>query len=265
MSSFPRWSRTSPFPLHELLSPEPSFPNLFLLGTLHHDPKGFGRLRRFLDRFEPELVCVEFSPYGWTFRKRFGRALRETLRENLQEAATRSGQSYHSASVHPQIISIRRQIGLPFEYLAARSHAAAHKARLILVDWSPFSRRCIETWPELLTVDNLFQLLQTPAVSPRRAYAYAEAASQIYAQLEPPAASPSRSPDPEDALWRDREEHMARLVRCMCLRYSGERILYVGGWWHLRADGPWPSLRTLLHVDASRCFLLDRLPEFLTA
>ena len=259
MSSFPCWQRPGPSLLAEHFTTEPPCPSLFLLGTMHHDPEGFGRLRRFLDRFDPQLVCVELSPYGLFFRRRFGRALHEILRANLREAARRGGLAYRSALVHPQIISIRRQISLPFEYRAARAYADARRSRLILADWSLFSRRCIEDWPELLAVDNLVQLLRTPSAFPPPAYAYAEAASRIHAPPEPP----SLSPDEEDAFRIERESRMARLIERVCRRYAGRPILYVGGWWHLRAGGPWPALRALLHVDASRCFLLDRLPSLI--
>ncbi len=126
-----------------------------LMGTVHGDPRGFQRLRHFLQRFQPDLILVEMSPFAWTFRKTHRRALHRTLNENIRQAAIPMGWNWQRALRHPQMQAIRRQIAMPFEFRASYRYARAHSKWLLLIDRSDFSVPLLACWSDLLSATNL--------------------------------------------------------------------------------------------------------------
>ena len=67
------------------MSREPFFSSLVMVGTVHRDPKGFGKLLRILEREAPDFITVEISPYALEFREKQASHFRAILRENLTE------------------------------------------------------------------------------------------------------------------------------------------------------------------------------------
>ena len=62
-----------------------------------------------------------------------------------------------------------------------------------------------------------------------------------------------------DALgWQEREQYMAAEITSALERFSPERPVYIGGWWHLSCEGSVKTLRELLGIGAASCRLLDR-------
>jgi hypothetical protein len=238
--------------------PLPARQGLVLLGTVHSDPTGFRELCRFLDCYKPDCIFVELSPYGLRFRLRHRRTLHRTLFQNLRQACAHARVSWKDAICHPEIVSIRRQIGLPSEYRAAVRYAAQTGSRIFPVDYSRFSRKWLASWPELLSPKNLALLLSlSPA--PR-------SVSRIYdsAAVAMGGATP-RSPEnaalhgvSTDPLWAEREIHMAKAITSLCKIFSPQKPVYLGGWWHLTPCGDAPTLRDILKIPPARCLLLDR-------
>lgn len=236
----------------------PALP-LTLVGGVHGDERGFTRTLRFLQTFQPDLVLVELSPYGKVFRERHQRALQRKLNENLAIAAGNTNLTYREALTHSQIRPIRRQLALPFEYRAARRFSRTTGNPFLLIDYSPFSRRLIGQWPELLSIANLSLLLTLPRdtrSTPDRTY---DLAARTIRQTRPPMPNcPQHAGSGADVLWSEREQFLAARVRSALERFRPSRAVYLGGWQHLTAEGRFPSLRLLLGLEKTPAYLLDR-------
>jgi hypothetical protein len=235
---------------------------LKLIGTVPGDPDGFRRTLRILCQIRPKLIFVELSPYGYRFRREHGTCLIHILNHHLAEAARRSALLYEDASRHPQVEAIRRQIRLPFEYRAAVLAAKMSSSRIFLVDQSAFSRKLIADWFELISPDNLFNLLNMAPEIPSTQTIYRNASQRIANSSSIFLPEFSRSDTEEKSIWREREEFMGRqILRTMAALRRG-RAVYLGGWWHLTVGGNIPTLRDLLGIGLSGCLLIDRIQQF---
>lgn len=231
---------------------------LLLVGTVHHDPSGFRRTRRLLQKVRPEMVLVEISPYSLAYRAEHQRELQSALDSNLESAAATAGVQPAQARRHPQIAAVRRQLQLPFEYRAADAFSRETGAELHAVDDCSFSRRWIATWSELVTAENLATLLTLPRTTTTVFDAYQEARRCMCGQASP-AMRELKQWNPEDEkLWRERERFLAERIVEVLERSHPTKALYLGGWQRLVPGGGFPSLRELLGLAPSQCLLLDR-------
>ena len=230
-----------------------------LAGTVHSDERGFERALYFLSSFQPDLVFVELSPYAKVFRDRHQCTLQRTLNFNLKIAAKDCGLTLREALRHPEIRAVRRQLALPFEYRAARRFSEATGSMLSLVDYSPFSRKLIGLWPELLSPGNLALLLTLPRdsrVSTSRSY---ELAARIILKADPLMADLDESRNTDTSpFWEKRERFMAARIRSVLKKRVPRKAVYLGGWQHLTVGGSFPSLRELLGLEHTPGYLLDR-------
>lgn len=239
--------------------PLPANSTLILLGTVHGDPRGFARCLHSLQFLRPDLIFVELSPFARSFREDNASALHGVLFDNLRAAARKCLMPLRDALTHPEINAVRRQISLPFEYRAARRFSRATGSTLLLVDQSPFSRKMIERWPELLAAENLASLLALPRdARPAISRMYDSAARIIRAGGVPPADLAETGGDEPDRLWEERERYLAGELLSLMRRHCPSKPVYLGGWRHLCTGGSFPSLRELLQIDLARCVLLDR-------
>lgn len=231
---------------------------LQLLGTLHCDPEGYRKLSRFLHDHRPDLILVELSPYGLLYRKRHGAALLRTLRENLTWAASHAGVPASQANRHSEIVAIRRQLAIPFEYRASMKFASRCGSTLKLVDASPFSRKMIESWQDLISRENLLQLLSLPPRRPDMERSYTQALQLIRGE-SPEHFSAARFVGrmQEARFWEERERGLAQAVIRELRTHRPLRPLYVGGWQHLAPGAGFPSLRDLLGIPGSSCRVLS--------
>ena len=234
-------------------------PTILLLGTVHGDPKGVTRLRRFLTHWQPDLILLELSPYARSFRLRHQRSFQRLLTGNAKLAAEQTRWNWRKALAHPQILAIRRQLALPFEYRATSRYARQNGKKLVLVDSSPFSRQLIGFWKELVSVRNLAQLLSLPGTSKSAAIEHAYRTAH-YRLEDPELLGGSRlqcGSGEMTHLWREREHFLAKQVRNTLSLLRPATAVYVGGWQHLLAHRTPPSLRDLLGIEPSHCLLLD--------
>jgi len=232
---------------------------LILLGTVHSDPKGFSRTRVFLERYRPDLILVEISSFALKFRKERSSELRKIFLERLRMVSGKLKIDFGRAVRHVKIASILRQIGVPFEYRASAAYARKTAVDLLDVDYPDFSRQWIEqTWPEMISVQNIERLLELESAGPPVSSLYARAAARIGGG--PPL--PEISTETDAAGWREREEYMAAAIGFALERFRPERPVYIGGWWHLSCGGRVKTIRELLGIEAGSCRLLDRGPFY---
>ena len=237
---------------------------LLLVGVVHLDPQGFGKALRLFQRHRPDLILVELSPFGRRFRSKHGRALGKRLRKNLKKAAKSSAIPFSRARRHPAITNIFRQLALPFEYRAAVRYARSSGAKVILVDSSGFSRYWIGFWPELTTMDNLQKLLASPAAHPSAPSIYRAAQDSLQHLHRSDLPQPQTRLDvgPIDAMWAERERHLAYRIRDALTRHRPQRPIYIGGWQHLTINPIAPTLRQFLRLEPSQCCLLADEKQF---
>ena len=234
---------------------------LTLVGTVHRDPDGYVKCLELLRSLSPDLVLVELSPFGLFFRKRNGRRLQRTLRRNLKEAARTRSIKLDLTLSHPEIEAIRLQLNLPFEYRAAVAYSRETGADYRLVDSSHFSRRLIESWPDLITTENLEWLLSSSSHVPPVSKLY-QTATRLIRGGNPSDAfgeepvSPDDHEDDDDDPWRVRELFLAARISSHLAALEPSKPFYLGGWTHLTAGGRLPTLRDILGAEPSRCILL---------
>lgn len=230
---------------------------LILVGTVHHDPDGFEKSLAFLASYRPDAIFIELSPYGYRFRRKNRRRLNKIFKRNLRQAAGKRRISLAVARSHFEIRNISRQLALPFEYRAAARYAKNCDTRVVLVDSSPFSRRWISFWPELIATANLQNLLGLPQAGPVPEETYGLARRAISKQNDDWAHFCTSGKGREDARdWVERERFMAERIRTFTERQGPSKSVYLGGWWHLTKGNEIPTIRDLLKLDASQCHLL---------
>jgi len=205
---------------------------LILVGTVHRDPEGFGKLAGLLARERPTAVAVEVSPYGLLFRCREGRRLRRRLERRLRRWAKARGDAWQSWG---QLLAIDRQLALPFEYRAALRYCRDTGVPLSPIDLSSWSREAIQNqWPQMVSPENLSLLSAEPPeplhLVVQRDYEMAARFLRERAQPLVPAFLRFRTGDPA---WEEREAVLAARVAKLFGEMQVGRLVYVGGWQHL--------------------------------
>ncbi|NLI33706.1 MAG: hypothetical protein GX422_13155 [Deltaproteobacteria bacterium] len=235
------------------------FFSVFLLGTVHWDPLGFRRLSTFLEWFNPDCILLEFSPYGLSFRRKNQETLQRTLNRGIREVSHRCGIPHGTVLRHPEVLAVRRQISLPFEYRATSRFSKRTGTPLFLVDHSQWSRRWISEWPELLSWENIYSLVALKSHA-------RESISQIYhraASLIGTGGARYRAlilgfPSSNYRCRMKRERYLAKRIVRILETHVPKKPLFVGGWNHLVRNEDHPTIRQYLATRTTDCGLLDR-------
>ena len=209
---------------------------LTLLGTVHRDPSGLGRLLRFLDEQRPDIITLELSLYGLRFRQIMKRKLRKRLLKGLTEIRTGYGLTLKELKVllrSTGIGGVVAFIDLPFEYKGAKFYSQHHQLPLFLLDISSQSRKLLRHTNELFSPTNLekiFYFESTPMI---------EIVEREYSL----AARIIR--DEEAFHWlkffpfadgcKERDRIMAERLKLILGRYPRHTVLHISGWQHLLA------------------------------
>jgi hypothetical protein len=222
-----------------------------MVGTVHRDPKGFGRLLRILEREDPDFITVEISPFALEFRAMQAAHFRALLRENLRKIQREEGTSYRRFLSHGEIQGIFLLLRVPFEWRAAERFANKRKIGLKAIDLSAFSEEKLARVSELIHPDNLQALLRSdqPPIDNQVEWQYKRA--QTLWNFT--AATGSIS---EEA--QEREEHMGGEIRSLIEKGNRWKILHIGGWEHLLPASQGKSLYgRLKDLDPRRLLLSD--------
>jgi len=208
---------------------------LILIGTIHRTPEGYWVLKSLLERVSPEIIAVEFSPYGLRFRMKRGRELLERKRELP--------------------LSVKAFLEPPYEYRASRDYGREKGVPVLLLDSSSLSRRFLKRTGEMLFVTNLKKISESSNPSWEE---QVEREYKLARKLWDGGLNP---------LWffrrekwdQRRERAIARRLRQLLGRYPRRRIVYIGGWRHML---PYPgSLFDLLSDLSAERLLLPPFPE----
>lgn len=207
---------------------------LTLLGTVHRDPQGFTKLGKELARLKPDVVTLEFSRYGLSYRRRRKKILTAKLLQGLQEI--RKTETLRISELKDLLRStgiggIAALIDLPFEYKGARFYSQRHGLPLYVLDLSSPSRRLLSHIDELLSLENLQKVIAFETASLR------ETITREYKHAENLLFSKKQSPwlqcIPTDEDLQKREQVMASRIRKIVAKHQEHHIVHISGWQHL--------------------------------
>jgi len=130
--------------------------SLTIVGTVHLDPAGYGRLLHALAAIGPDLVTVDVSRFAVEFRRSRGPAFLDRISRFRRADGT----------LPPALEAVAAQLAVPYELRAAEDWCRASSALLTQVGNDDESRallECFET--ELMSSENLARLAAEPAPS----------------------------------------------------------------------------------------------------
>jgi hypothetical protein len=219
-------------------------PPLTLVGTIHHDPKGLPRLTGILERESPEIVTLEMSEYGVSFRERHAPRLRDRVFSILQrlreEATNQHGEEIKGSQTSLEIGAIQGillTLELPFEFVAVNAYCARNRIPFRCIDLSHYSRDKLKRLEEeMITEENMRKIVAfSPMDTQEKLRGQRLLAQRLLLKradhLLIKAFLDGRNGD--GIILRDR--YMSYRIREI-LR-TGGKVLHVGGWEHL-LDAP---------------------------
>jgi len=212
-----------------------------MLGLIHRDPEIRSLLTQWMEACTPDVITLEFSPYGYRFRKSKGAGLSEKVRK-AAEAMSAGGRLIDTQALD----DILAYIDLPPEFVAASGYADGRCIPLHLIDMDLYSRTRLNQMDELVSWDNLVTLTRGPRVGNagrERALArlFFRGGVRLFSYAEEMHA--------RDCHMRDR---IAELMANPC----APRVLHVCGWQHL-ADphglyAPLDPTKVFIHDETLR-------------
>ena len=233
---------------------------LVLVGTVHHDPRGYDKLLRVLADVRPDIITLELSPYGRGFRTRHSRKLTQRILSRIPGAAGRENPAPGTESrdhLPATLEQLLATIAFPFKYRAVRDYAATRSVPFYCIDLSHVSRRkmCMLK-AEALTGRNIKMLLALPdkELQDSVTMCYKRAAA-VWREHQGCQRLPYLAADPSAV---ERDEHMSRRLRNLCKQLPKKTIVHIAGWEHCaNSDGP-SNLYGLLRDLCPQRILLDR-------
>jgi hypothetical protein len=192
--------------------------NLAILGVIHRDREGAPLLARWLEKWRPEAVTLEFSSYGLHYRQTEGRKVKERARYVALQMMS-EGKHVNQAALDGVFAFLEE----PFEFTVASAYATPRGLPLFLIDGDVYSRLKLGDAEELVSPDNLATLLSGPTPE----------GSELQKALARLSLSYGLGviPYTEEMAVRDREirDRIAALMEA----HSGARFLHICGWQHL--------------------------------
>ncbi len=210
---------------------------LTLVGTVHRDPRGLPRLVETLERLGPDILTLEFSIYGFRYRQKRKKLLRQRLLEGLREI--QGTDSLKAGELKVLLRSagsggLAALLELPFEYKGATFYSHRHHLPLLYLDVSSYSRQLLSHLDELLCPANLKKLIAFER-SPLQ-----EAVEREYFLaknlLVDGKGSLWRKFIPEQEGWKKRDRVMAERIKKVLAKYPTAQVVHIGGWQHLLAQ-----------------------------
>jgi len=231
---------------------------LTLLGTIHRDPQRLTKLVADLTRLKPQVITLEFSVYGLTYRLRRKRIITEKLLQGLREIRKTETFRIHELKKllrSTGIGGIRALLDVPFEYKGANVYSKRHGLHFHCLDSSSYSRQLLSHVEELISPENLKKVVAFESTPLK------EIVMREYQNAENLLLNGTQSPwlqlIPMDKDWERREHIMADRIRKIAAKYPGCMIVHVCGWQHLRAQEG--TLFNLLEELQPKRVLLGRL------
>jgi hypothetical protein len=242
--------------------------HLYLIGTVHHDPRGYKKLHALLSALKPELITLELSPYGRGFRtKQRTKLSRKLLSLYKKACAVVSQHSILSDSgmLPPSVAALLCTINYPFEFLAARDYAHAYKVPFYCIDLSHVSRqKMLMLKQAAISNNNITVLLTLPEKSLQESVdlCYKKAQNIWYADNCGQKAAVAQQADAAV----EREKHMSRRIKNLVKRHPDKKLVHIGGWEHFTGDAGCTTMYELLRgLSPERILLTDDICYAITS
>jgi hypothetical protein len=233
---------------------------LFLIGTVHHDPRGYKKLYVLLTALKPDLITLELSPYGRGFRTKHRNKLsRKLLSLYNKVRAIVSPHDVLSASGLPSPVqALRCTINYPFEFLAARDYAHTCRVPFYCIDLSHVSRQKMRMLKrEALSIKNISALLTIPDKNLQDSVDLCYKKAQNIWQADNVGKKAAVT---QHAFDMEREKHMSRRIMNLSRRHPDKKLVHIGGWEHFTGDAGCTTMYGLLRgLAPERILLTDDL------
>ncbi len=222
--------------------------SVILVGVVHKDPDGYGRLSGLLESLRPEAISVELSPLGLIWREERGQGLLRLLDSMVQGLPFQGHLSGH-------LDLLREGLRVPFEFTASLAYSQRNGIPLHLLDLNWVSVQHLPLYEsELLTEENLMLLSELPSEPVR------VAVKRSYLRAARCLARGVGGLDREATVWGDvTARRRERLLACRLRRLAKRHgtVAHVGGWVHLMHDPEGLTLASLLRDLDPRRVLLE--------
>ncbi len=190
-----------------------------MLGIIHRDTEVRPLLYQWMNAWDPDVVTLEFSPYGFAFRKSNSAELKNRVLESVE------GLRAEGRHVDDRVLDdVLAYIDLPPEFIVASDFADSRGIPFYLIDMDTYSRTHLSHLDKLIDRENLANLLYAPnARNHRQEKALARLAFEGGVRLFSYT---------EEMQTRDR--HMKeRIAALMKIHDAPRLLLHVCGWQHL--------------------------------
>ena len=231
-----------------------------LIGTVHHDPRGYKKLYALLTALKPDLITLELSPYGRGFRTKNQTKLSRKLLSLYQKA--RAVNAHHTVSddsgqLPSPIQSLVCTLNYPFEFLAARDYAHACRVPFYCIDLSPVSRqKMLILKQETFSIINISALLILPDKNLQESVDLCYKKAQNIWQAD---NCIKKAAVTQHSAVVEREKHMSRRIRNLVRRQPDKKLAHIGGWEHFKENADCITMYQLLRdLAPERILLIDK-------
>jgi hypothetical protein len=222
-------------------------PEIILVGVVHGDPEGYGKLIKFFHRVRPRIISVEISEYSWHYRQSQKAHWQQRFQHSRQSLPP---QQRHHLALH----KLAAQIALPFEARTAEDYAQQHGVSWQAVDINAIAREHLPRFgEELLSPDNLRNLVLTQDAvwGEYIRQEYRRARRVLQTGRGSGMVMTTGAVPPQAGM---REKVLAHRVAQLAKHWL--RVVHVGGWEHLIRSGPRKTMADFLSVWRPKRVLL---------
>lgn len=271
--------------------------DLYLVGTVHRDPKGKQKLFNLLEKMKPGFISIEVSPASIKLRREYGEEWMRLFRKRIEAQSRRTGKRPSELMAGRRLRGVYEYLRLPYEYRACLKYAMQKSAPLFLLDDSDVASSFLaRVKNEILSHRNIALLIEADleesangGLSAEVDAEYKKAWRQVYGASGRPSSDSRFDWD----VWGKREAEIAQKLRLLHqgltrrkglkqtpkefvdgLIIASEAVghlpeliydtglihVYVGGWEHLVDDGKGMTLYSRLKENNPER-LLCRTPE----
>ena len=234
---------------------------LFLIGTVHHDPRGYKKLYAQLSALKPDLITLELSPYGRGFRTKNHKRLSRRLLSLYKKAF--GVNPHHDVSPESVLLpspvqSLVYTLNYPFEFLAARDYAHSCRVPFYCIDLSRVSRQKMHMLKrETLSINNISMLLTLPDKNLQESVDLCYKKAHNIWQADNVCKKVAVT---QHAVDMEREKHMSRRIKNLVKRHPDKKLVHIGGWEHFTAHAGCATMyEQLMDLEPKRVLLTDDL------
>jgi hypothetical protein len=192
---------------------------LVILGVIHRDQNGLELLNQWMAAIQPQVITLEFSKYGMTFRRERGSFYRERIEGVYNRLKKGNLPCYDNA-----LSALFSYIEMPYEFEGASQYHTVHNVPLYLIDMDIFSYLRLKEIEMFLSVENIERMLSEDN---KDSLGREKTLARLYFEK---GVKPA--PYTDEMYVRDR--YMTNKIGVLKKYYKAKRFLHIAGWQHLQ-------------------------------